>query len=387
MGGASGARSEAGAAPHEEGIPVGGATLYSREVGRGQPIVVLHGGPDFDHSYLLPDLDRWADSFRLIYYDQRGRGRSADGVRPEDVTLQSDLSDLDMVREHFHLDSAVVLGHSWGTVLALEYAIRHPERVSRLILMNPAPASAADYRRFRKERLERMGADLDRIRAVAATDGYKAGDPDAVAAYYRIHFKAALYRPEDYERLMATMRPSFTTSEAILKARHVEDRLMADTWSMDGYDLLPRLRSLTVPTLVIYGDHDFIPSFVAEHIAEALPAARLVTMKERGHFAYLECPGPVRRKSTASSATRARRCGHNRAQRQAAFPASASARNVMLAAGSAMGPACVGTPRIGGFASLYRRRGCSLSPGTGRNRISHQSICTASHKSPLREDR
>jgi proline iminopeptidase len=56
---------------------------------------VLHGGPDFDHSYLLPDLDRLSDSFRLIYYDQRGRGRSADGVRAEDVTLASDIADLD----------------------------------------------------------------------------------------------------------------------------------------------------------------------------------------------------------------------------------------------------------------------------------------------------
>ena len=46
---------------------------------------------------------------------------------------------------------------------------------------------------------------------------------------------------------MARMRPSFTTSEAILKARHVEDRLMADTWSLDGYDLLPKLRHLECP--------------------------------------------------------------------------------------------------------------------------------------------
>jgi proline iminopeptidase len=284
-----------GAAPREDRIPVGGANLYARDVGRGQPIVVLHGGPDFDHSYLLPDMDRLSDSFRLIYYDQRGRGRSADGVRAADVTLASDIADLDKVREHFQLASTAVLGHSWGTVLALEYAIRHPKRVSHLILMNPGPASAADYRQFRKERLEKLGADLDRLRAVAATDGYKAGDSDAVAAYYRIHFKAALRRPEHYEQLMARMRPSFTTSEAILKARHIEDRLMADTCSLDGYDLLPKLRSLTIPTLVIYGDHDFIPSFAAAHIAQALPTARFVTMKECGHFAYLECPGSVRK--------------------------------------------------------------------------------------------
>jgi len=62
---------------------------------RGALIVVLHGGPDFDHTYLLPDMDRLADSFRLIYYDQRGRGKSGDGVRAEDVTLASGIEDLD----------------------------------------------------------------------------------------------------------------------------------------------------------------------------------------------------------------------------------------------------------------------------------------------------
>jgi hypothetical protein len=110
-------------------------------------IVVLHGGPDFDHTYLLPDMDRLSDSYRLIYYDQR-------------------------------------------------------------------------IRRWRPRRGRHAG-----VRHRRPGQG-EAGDPDAVAAYYRIHFKAALTRPEDYERLMALMRPSFTTSEAILKARQVEDRLM-----------------------------------------------------------------------------------------------------------------------------------------------------------------
>src|SRR5215467_105222 len=144
-------------APRESRVVVERASLYVREVGQGQPIIVLHGGPDFDHSYLLPDLDRLAKSFRLIYYDQRGRGKSADQVSPADVTLTSDLDDLDKVRQQSHLESVALLGHSWGAVLALEYALRHPERVSRMILMNPAPASAADYREFRKERLEKMG--------------------------------------------------------------------------------------------------------------------------------------------------------------------------------------------------------------------------------------
>ena len=284
----------AASAAHEGRVPVGTASLYVREMGSGLAIVVLHGGPDFDQTYLLPDMDRLADAYRLIYYDQRGRGQSAIGVRPEDVTLASDIADVDAVRDHFRLTRTALLGHSWGTVLALEYAVRHPERVSHLILMNPAPASTADFQQFRKERLQKLGADLDRLKAARATAGYRAGDPDAVAAYYRIHFKQALARTADYERLMTLFRPSFTTSEAILKARAVEDRLMADTWSLDGYDLLPKLRNLGIPTLVVWGDHDFIPLQVSEHIAQALPGARLVRMKDCGHFAYLECPGPVR---------------------------------------------------------------------------------------------
>jgi proline iminopeptidase len=276
-------------------VPAGEASLYAREIGRGRPIIVLHGGPDFDHTYLLPDLDRLADGYRLLYYDQRGRGRSAAGVRAEDVSLASDIADVDRVREFFRLPAATIFGHSWGTTLALEYALRFPERVSRLILMNPAPASAEDFREFRQQRLEKAGPDLNRLKAIAATPAYKAGDPEAVAEYYRVHFKAALKQPQHYEALMKQMRPSFSSSQAILKARQIEDRLMADSWLAKGYDLLPRLSALKIPTLIIFGDADFIPEFVAAHIAAALPDDRFVTIKDCGHFAYLECPAPVRK--------------------------------------------------------------------------------------------
>jgi proline iminopeptidase len=276
---------------------VDGASLFARVVGRGEPVIVLHGGPDFDHGYLLPDLDRLKDAFRLVYYDQRGRGRSADRVRPEDVTLSSEMDDLDRVRRHFGLDAPVVLGHSWGAVLALEYALRHPTRVSRLVLMNPAPASASDLSSMRQAYLGQLGAaDAHRQKDLVASAAYQAGDPEAVAARYRIHFEHALRRSGDYERLMATMKAAFVAQgkEGILKARAIEDRLYRDTWQVPGYDLLPNLRGLTVPTLVIAADHDFIPVVVAEHLARAIPGAKLVTLADCGHFAYMECPGGVR---------------------------------------------------------------------------------------------
>src|SRR5262245_9745479 len=110
-------------------VPVQNAELYYREIGlstrqNSQPIIVLHGGPDFDHTYLLPDLDRLSDSYQLIYYDQRGRGKSAGNVHPEDVTIRSEIEDLDALRAYFQLDSVAVLGHSWGGLLAMEHATR-----------------------------------------------------------------------------------------------------------------------------------------------------------------------------------------------------------------------------------------------------------------------
>jgi proline iminopeptidase len=286
---------QTGSNPSESRISVGSSSLYARAIGQGPPVIILHGGPDFDHGYLLPGMDRLTEGFRLIYYDQRGRGRSAERVRPEEVTLASDVEDIDRVRQYFRLDTPALLGHSWGAVLALEYALRHPTRVSRLILMNPAPASAYDVAMVRKEYLERLGGDMDRQRAIVAGAAYQAGDPEAVAARYRIHFKPALKRPEDYEQMMATMKAGFISQgkEGILKARAVEDQLMRDTWQVAGYDLLPKLRSLRVPTLVIAGDHDFMAG-AAEHIARAIPNAHLVTISDCGHFAFLECADEVR---------------------------------------------------------------------------------------------
>jgi proline iminopeptidase len=267
--------------------------LFCRDVGAGHPIVVVHGGPDFDHRYFLPELDRLADAFRLVYYDQRGRGRSADGVRPEDVTLRSEVEDLDRVRSHFGLQSIAVLGHSWGGVLAMEYAIRHPDRVSQLLLMDTAPASAGDWRRLRESFAERRPAeDRAEMEAIAATDAFQRGDVEAEAAYYRVHFRMTLRRPDLLEALVARLRSDYT-AEGVLLARAIEDRLYAETSGSQGWDLFPALRELDVPTLLVHGEYDFVPVELAARIAEAVPGARLSVLPGCGHFTYLEAPEAV----------------------------------------------------------------------------------------------
>ena len=267
--------------------------LFCVEVGFGPPLVVVHGGPEFDHSYLRPELDRLAGSFRVVYYDQRGRGRSAEGVRPGDVSLRSEIEDLERVRREFGLESVAVLGHSWGGVLAMEYAVRHPERVSHLILMGTAPASAGDWRLLREAfARNRPAADQEAMDTLASTDAFARGDLEAEAAYYRAHFRMTVRNPELLEALVARLLSNYT-ADGVLLARAIMHRLSDETSRSADWDLFPELRKLDVPTLLLHSEHDFIPVELAERIADAVPQARLSVVPGCGHFTFLEAPQAV----------------------------------------------------------------------------------------------
>jgi proline iminopeptidase len=186
-----------------------------------------------------------------------------------------------------------LLGHSWGGVLAMEYATRHPDRVSHLILADTAPASAEDWLALRQHLPStRATGDVERMQAVASSARYQAGDLEAETEYYRIHFSATVRRPEHLEQVIGRLRTHFT-EESVLTARAIEQRLYDETSRSDGYDLIPKLHALRIPTLVIHGEHDFIPVALAAHIAKAMPRGRLVVLEECGHFAYLESPDAV----------------------------------------------------------------------------------------------
>jgi proline iminopeptidase len=278
--------------PREGTLRVENAEIYYREVGEGRPLIILHGGPDFDHNYLLPEMDRLADSLRVVYYDQRGRGKSGGSVRPEEITMESEIEDLERLRRHLGLESMAILGHSWGGLLAMEYATRHADRLSHLILLNTAPASREDYLLFQRERAKNTPDDIARMAEMRETAPYQTGDREADEAYYRVHFRAAIRRPEHLENLVSRLRAN-VTPEGILRSRRIEDKLMEQTWLVDGYDLIPKLEGFPVPTLIIHGDQDFCPAECAFHIAAAIPEARFGLLKGCGHFSYIDCPDQV----------------------------------------------------------------------------------------------
>jgi proline iminopeptidase len=287
-------------APRDGYTRAEGAALYFRDVGQGLPIIVLHGGPSFGHAYLLPDLDRLADRFRLIYYDQRGRGKSAQNVQPSEITIQSEMADLETLRASMRLERVALLGHSWGGLLALEYALRHPERVSHLILLNTAPASHDDGVLFVRERAKIAGDDAgERLRTLESRPGFADGeDLEARAEYYRVYFRTTLHSPDLLDRLIANVRVGWS-QEGIVKSVAVGNRLWHEAYEVGGYNLLPQLTRLHIPTLVLRGDYDFIPLACATHIAEAIPGAQFVIVPDCGHFSYLERPSEVRQALTA----------------------------------------------------------------------------------------
>jgi len=274
--------------PRQGVIPVRDAELFYRDIGQGQPIIILHGGIVLDHTYFLPDMDRLSDSYHLIYYDQRGRGKSIGDTA--NISIQTEMEDLDGLRQNFGLGSVAVLGHSWGAHLAMEYALGHPQHVSHLILTSTAAASRADNELVSQEWGKRLVPHEDRLTALQASSRYKEGDPTALAEEYRIELSTTIKQPEHLNRVNLSFDLSFAafTKESVLRGRAIAERLVQETWPREEFDILPRLKQLHKPTLIIHGDDDFVPVEVAAHVARAVPDARFVLLKDCGHFSYVE---------------------------------------------------------------------------------------------------
>ena len=169
--------------------------------------------------YFLPELDRLADrSASSTTTSAAVAGRPA-ASGPRTSALRSEIDDLERVRSHFGLESVAVLGHSWGGVLAMEYAIRHPDRVSQLILMDTAPASAGDWRSCARSS---PAARSGRARGDGGDRrhrGVRRGDLEAEAAYNRAHFRMTVRRPELPRGLVARLRANGTERERPPRAR------------------------------------------------------------------------------------------------------------------------------------------------------------------------
>jgi proline iminopeptidase len=257
-----------------------GARLYYRSIGRGEPIFILHGGPGLDHTYLLPQMDRLAEYFNLVYLDQRLCGKSDADVEPETITFETFVEDIDAVRTELGFERIHLMGHSWGGLVAMHYAIAHPQRLESLILSNSIAARADLSQRENQLLAERLTpedmADRERIIDSAA---FKAERPEAFADLFRLGFRKQLHDPSRVDELSLTFPEDF-------RARTMAFSALAP--AMAEYDLTEQLRELTLPTLIVYGDAEASAEISGPHLANTFPAAKLTVLGRSGHFPYIE---------------------------------------------------------------------------------------------------
>lgn len=256
-------------------VPIRGVSLLVRRIGAGPAVVALHGGPGAHHDYLLPQFDALADGRELIYYDQRGGGRSP-VARDVPVGWVEQVADLEALREHLGQPRLTLAGYSWGGLLAILYALEHRDRVERLALISPAPTWRAARERFEQTFSQRnLDPSFQEERRRLRESGLRERDPDA--------FQQRIFE--------LSVAPYFFDPERArdLTPFRVTGRTQQEVWSSLGdYDLRPRLETLRgIPSLAMHGENDPIPIDAARATASFI-GAEFHPLPRCGHVPYIE---------------------------------------------------------------------------------------------------
>jgi len=257
-----------------------GATIWYEVRGSavGRPLIMVNGGPGFDHNYVLCS-DAWdtlAGRRRVVLYDQRGNGRSGALTKDQTCTLADQVADLDALRAELRADKIDLLGHSWGGYLVMAYAARHPERVAHLIIADSASPKWTDtdfiFKQIFPEGTDRQGA-LDFADAL--------GDSTAAAKSMQEYLGMLFVSGKKRDEFLSRSADYHFT-------RSVNETLNNELNRLDMWPALPRF---TMPTLVLTGRYDInVAPSTAWKIHKAIPNSRWEVFEESGHLPYFEEP-------------------------------------------------------------------------------------------------
>jgi sugar lactone lactonase YvrE/pimeloyl-ACP methyl ester carboxylesterase len=267
------------------------ARLFYRVMGRGgDTLIAIHGGPGVDLESIAGDFAPLAERHVVIFYDQRGAGRSE---LPKDtlrLVMSRQIADLDEVRRYFGAKQVTLVAHSYGPLLAASYALAHPEAVRRMVFFGPVPPRRGNFwQRFGAS----MGQRLDSTaRGRQADASRRLSDPNADTRqacrdYWAVGMPPRLAEPA---RTLALIKSDLCASDpaGIRYGLTVTNRVVMASYG--DWDLRERLRRLDVPALVVHGEQDSIPMDLVEEWVTSLPHARLVRVPNAAHFPYAERP-------------------------------------------------------------------------------------------------
>ncbi|HVQ38459.1 MAG TPA: alpha/beta hydrolase [Pyrinomonadaceae bacterium] len=280
--------------PREGYLPTSdGVRIFYKVVGSGaETLVAVHGGPGNSLTSILPDLEPLAKKRTVIYYDQRGNGRSSLTKDRAKLSISKHIADLEALRVHFKLDQMTLLGNSWGGLLVSYYAAAHPDKVQRMILHSPSPPMKGFLVELEQEIESRVGRLLNadqikRYRVVSnRLDWAKSSDPRATCReFFQLLFPTYVSKPESAKLLKGDV---CSGSEQAVRNQMVVNMQIWN--SLGDFNLLPSLSVVKAPVLVIHGAADPIPVKASETWANGFPNARLLIIKGAGHIPQIEQP-------------------------------------------------------------------------------------------------
>jgi proline iminopeptidase len=268
------------------------ARLFYRVAGQGQDtIIAIHGGPGVDLESIYNDFAPLTERHVVIFYDQRGAGRSTLPTDTTRLNVARQIADLDDVRQAFKLKTVTLVAHSYGPLLAASYALAHPAETKRMVFFGPVPPWRGDFQRrygqslssrLDSTQMTRMG-DAN-MRLVDPTN------PDIVQAcrdLWAIGLRPRLAEPD---RTLPLVKSDLCASDPA----GIRYGLATTNRVVNGYfgdwDLRPRLKTSQVPLLVVHGEQESIPMDMVEQWATVMPHATLLRIPRAAHFTYLEQP-------------------------------------------------------------------------------------------------
>jgi len=262
-----------------ETFETGGVTIWYEVTGGGPgtPLVLVNGGPGFDHAYLHAGAwERLGRSRPVVFYDQRGNGRSSALAPGQACGLAEQIADLEALRAHLGYERLDLLGHSWGGYLVMAYAARHPERIAHLVIVDSAAPKIQDTAFMFDKFFPEVVA-----REAALAFAVELGDPSAIQADLDEYLSMLFHDPEHRDAFLARARSGeFRYSQAVNRA----------VWSdLQRFDLNPELAKFSFPTLVVTGRYDFnVAPSVAWAIHRAIPGSELAIFEKSGHLPQVE---------------------------------------------------------------------------------------------------
>jgi proline iminopeptidase len=272
---------------------VNGVKLWYESEGSGPPLLLIAGGPGLPHGYLHPHFSQLAKSYRVIYFDAYGTGKSDQASDPHDYTFARDVENIEGLRLALGLGKINVLGHSYGGMVAQAYALQFPDSVQKLVLVDTAwgaEMAQAHMENQHNELRNQYPETWEKFQKAHDQGFHTCSKEYQEAADETREFSASMlfYDTSKIAQLVATGGPP---NRKVTCAMRGDDSGFVLGGDLAKLDFRPRLKDLHMPTLILAGRFDRIlfPRYQIQFKTYA-PQAQFLFFEKSGHFPFIEEP-------------------------------------------------------------------------------------------------